>query len=331
MAKQEIPKLQYVKFGMGYQCDKDCGFCLQQERSQDVSLSCEVVEAVLDDDEAMKDINLLVFTGGEPTFYWDNLISFIPLCRARAPQVGIFSHGGLLDKQRIRTLKEKGLTWLRVSLYDPIDWQHTENLMELCDEYGFERRLKYLVTKQNVSGLEKVLKHVGELQPHLLDIKPFTLTGIPEVDREYEVPPQEIKKMTETITTFKNRSMGTKAVMLPQCYDFVYANVELDGLSPCRCGRDYCSVDPNGDVKVCSAYKEPLGNVLKTSLSAIWTKAPLLQQVRAFADRSRSSECQDCNHWDACAKTDCHSITYNKYGDFEHGNPQCPKTRMGDW
>ncbi len=159
-------------------------------------------------------------------------------------------------------------------------------------------------------------------------IKPYNRVEVPEVDEKYELTPEQVLTMSKKLVMFRNANPQMEIDLLPLCYEFIVdTTIDIDNLSPCNCGQGengYLVICPNGDVKICGAYPEPLGNIKHDTLTNIWNDHPLLKQMREKKDKPKPEECQECGHWDKCSKTDCHSATYAKYRNFKHGNPQCP-------
>ena len=323
----ETPKLRQIKVALGYDCNRDCGFCLQLRKDKSPKLDFPLVEKVMSEEMVHADVQRIIITGGEPTYgeYRDTALKIVEAASWDSKETCVFTNGDFLHSDVIEEFKHAGLTRFRVSLYDPIDWGRMANLMENLEAHGFPRMAKYTVTKENYSDLEHVLNEVPKAGIKWFQIKPYNRVEVPEVDAKYELEPEQVLRVAKWSLLFRDSNPEIKVDLLPLCYEFlVDDSLGVEDLSHCNCGQGECGylvICPNGDVKICGAYPKPLGNVKTDSLTELWKYHPLLRKVR---NRTQPEECGKCGNWDKCSKTDCHSATFAKYGNFDHANPQCP-------
>ncbi len=323
-------KLKTLKVALGYDCNMSCGFCLQQDKDKAQSLSNDDIDKIMLDDTVRDDVDLIVITGGEPLYgpYRDKALRIVKKASGWGKETCIFTNGDFLHSDVIEEFSDCGLSRFRVSLYDPIDWVRIYNLMENLSAHGLPRMAKYTVTKENITKLMDVLYHVKHAGIEWFQIKPYNRIEVPEIDEKYELIPAQVEMLARVMVQFRKRNPDIKVDLLPLCYEFLFDDtLTADDLSVCHCGqtdRGYLVVDPTGDIKICGAYPDALGNIRTDTLSRIWKEHPLLKLMR---EKTKPEECGECGHWDKCSATDCHSATYAKYGNFKHGNPQCPIIR----
>ncbi len=321
------PVLKQLKIALGYDCNRDCGFCLQLRKDKADTLDFSAVKKVMNEAMVMKDVERIVITGGEPTLdtYRDTALKIVEEADSAGKETCVFTNGDFLHSDVIEEFEYVGLTRFRVSLYDPIDWGKIYNLMANLAAHGFPKMAKYTVTKENLFSLINVLYHVPKAGIEWFQIKPYNRVEVPEVDGKYELTPSKVIDMSKMLIAFRENNPQMRIDLLPLCYEFLADDtIHVDKLSPCNCGQGengYLVICPNGDIKICGAYPKPLGNIHKDSITEIWQFHPLLNKVR---NRTKPEECGNCGHWEKCKKTDCHSATYAKYGNFDHANPQCP-------
>lgn len=326
-----IPTLGSVKLAVGYDCNMKCGFCLQQRSDRKPVLDFALVEKIFSQAMVKRDVKLITLTGGEPTYgpYRELSLKIIRFLHGMGKEVSIFTNGLLLDDKMVKDFRDAGLDAFRISLYDPIDWVHVKELMARLKAHGLPAMAKYTVTKETYSGLKTILEKLPDSGVEWFQIKPYNRIEILEVDAKYELSPEEVIAMSKMLVTFKKSVQGKiKVDLLPLCYDFVVdASLDVKDLSLCHCGkgeRGYVVINPLGEVRICGAYPEPIGNANTETIEHIWSNHPLLKMVRNLGNRPKPKECENCNHWEKCAATDCHSAIFAKYGNFDHGNPQCP-------
>ena len=331
MDKQnKIPILRSIKLAVGYNCNLNCGFCLQQRSNKSPILDFDLFKKIMQEKMVKEDVKLITLTGGEPTYgpYLDLSLKITKYAHDLGKEICIFTNGVLLDEHMLKSFKEAGLTRFRISLYDPIDWDKTRDLMRRLKSFGFPTMVKYTVTRENFSQIENILKNIPKTGVDWFQIKPYNRVEVPETDKKYELHPDQVLFMAKLLLKFRKQFPEIKTDLLPLCYEFLVEDgLPMEELSPCNCGKGpfgYLVIGPTGDVRICGAYPKPIGNIKSDTITGLWKNHPLLNQVRNLANRPKPKECQKCTHWQKCARTDCHSATFAKYGSYEHGNPQCP-------
>jgi radical SAM protein with 4Fe4S-binding SPASM domain len=324
-----LNKLTCVKFQVGFECNRRCTFCLVQGQSRTEKLSLRTVERVLSDPALKRQLERVVVTGGEPTIpqYLPITLSIIKMATDIGAKSTIYSNGDLLDVSVLQKLKEVGLTEIRLSLYEPIDWEKTTETLYAMESHGFERFLKVTVTRGTFPSLTTLLQRLPELQPDRFQIKPFNQTNIPEVDAVEEMTPDQVLEMARMMLEYR-RNAPFRVDFLPLCYEFLVEDIPEEKICRCNCGKGgsgYLVINPNGDVLPCGAYGRSIGNVktADTSLTKMWDDSTFLGEIRAI-EKNPPEECKSCPHLSRCQVNDCHSTTFNFYGNFTHGNPQCP-------
>lgn len=322
-------RLTCVKFQVGFACNMACSFCLVQGQEKERSLDLSTAERALADPDLRKQLRRVVVTGGEPTLplYLPVTLGIIGMAAAAGAESTIYSNGKLLDYCTVRRLRGAGLTEIRLSLYEPVDWERMGDILDAMETHGFSRFLKVTVTRKTFPRLPALLGRLPELRPDRFQIKPFNQTGIGEVDQAEEMTPDQVLEMAKMMLNYRRRA-AFRIDLLPLCYEFLVEDVPAENICRCHCGKGgdgYLVINPNGDVFPCGAYAEAIGNVNEpdSTLLGMWDKSLLLGTIRSL-ENAPPPECQECRHFTKCRMNDCHSTTFNYYGDFSRGNPQCP-------
>jgi radical SAM protein with 4Fe4S-binding SPASM domain len=287
------------------------------------------VDRALADPVLRKQLNLVVITGGEPTIpqYLPITLGIIRRAKTLGANTTIYSNGDMLSNDVLSQLREAGLTELRLSLYEPIDWNLMSRTLDAMERHGFQRFLKVTETRQTYPNLLELLDRLPTLRPDRFQIKPFNQTGIKTVDAVEEMTPDQVLQMAKIMLQYR-RCVPFRVDLLPLCYEFLVEPVPIEQLCHCHCGKGesgYVVLNPNGDVLPCGAYAQTIGNVNDpgSTLTAMWEQSKLLHTIRDL-ETAPPEECRECTHFNQCKVNDCHSTTFNYYGDFTHGNPQCP-------
>jgi radical SAM protein with 4Fe4S-binding SPASM domain len=321
-------KLEYIKIAVTFDCNLSCEFCSQQFKKRDYrEIPYNVVTKILNDEDIMDDLRLIILTGGEPLVRYDLSKRIIQAANRCGIETGIFTNGVLITEENLAELRQTGLDWIRISLYDPIDFEWLSRIMSLIKKLSFKRKVKIVITRTNLSQLETTLDKILDIGIDELDVKPFSLLSDINVDSNHQLSYKEHIHAMRVMTKFQKQVQSLiKITFLPLCYEFLLQDVDPEDLSPCNCGKKYLYIEPSGDIKPCPSYRESIGNIHKDKLGTIWKRSPLLEQIRRLSQpESRPEECKECPKWEQCVITDCHVITYNKYGDFSRANPQCPQ------
>lgn len=322
--------LTCVKFQVGFNCNMSCSFCLVQGQDKTQDLQIDTVKNALADKELQKQLRRIVITGGEPTIprYLPLTLEIIRQTTELGAESTIYSNGKLLNDEILSALSEAGLTEIRLSLYEPIDWSWITETLDAMEKHGFGRFLKVTVTRKTFSNLNSVLERLPGLRLDRFQIKPFNQTGIAHVDEEEEMMPEQVLEMARILLTYRKKA-AFRIDLLPLCYEFLVEDVPDSQLCRCNCGKGgegYLVINPNGDILPCGAYNQILGNVNwpnGPTLTQIWTQSVMLARIRKI-EQDPPEECRDCTHLHQCLVNDCHSTTFNYYGNFIRGNPQCP-------
>lgn len=322
-------KLTCVKFQVGFACNMACSFCLVQGQDKVNDLPLETVERALSDPVLRKQLERVVVTGGEPTMprYLPVTLEIIRQATAVGAESTIYSNGKLLNDDVLGQLKEAGLTEVRLSLYEPIDWQEMGKTLDAIEKHGFNRFLKVTVTRGTFPNVPSLLERLPELQPDRFQIKPFNQTGIAEVDAVEEMTPDQVLELARIMLDYR-RKVSFRVDLLPLCYEFLVEDVPSELISHCNCGKGgegYLVINPNGDVLPCGAYAQTIDNLntSEVTLTQMWDQSAFLSTIRGI-EQNPPDECCDCPHLPRCQVNDCHSTTFNYYGNFTRGNPQCP-------
>jgi radical SAM protein with 4Fe4S-binding SPASM domain len=318
-----------VKFQVGFCCNLACSFCLIQAEEKTCSLNMHTVDNAFKDLALQKQIKRVVITGGEPTLpmYMPITLDIIKKAKSLGAESTIYTNGTLLNNDNLKELRSAGLTEIRLSVYEPINWEKINNILDEMENNGFSRFLKVTVTRQTYPKLKETLEKLPNLKPTRFQIKPFNQTGIKYVDEIEEMTPDQVLEMAKIMLDYK-RNVNFRIDLLPLCYEFLVEDVPTDNISVCNCGKGkdgYLVINPNGDVFPCGAYSENIGNVNDPNylLTEAWKKSLLLKTIRNLS-KEVPDECKNCQHLKKCQINDCHSTTFNYYGNLKRGNPQCP-------
>lgn len=91
------------------------------------------------------------------------------------------------------------------------------------------------------------------------------------------------------------------------------------GSKGCLAGQLICLIDVDGNVLPCSYFPKSAGNVRQQAFREIWEQAPLLQELRNFAEYK--GKCGPCEYLKVCGG--CRARAYAMSGDYLEAEPFC--------
>lgn len=130
--------LATITYCLTLDCTHNCYFCFNpnqgnynKEQSQVRDIGQDLREAY----EQGAHFNHIAVTGGEPTLYPDELLSFISLARELYPdsRLRVYTNGGLLDAGIIQQLAQNGLDEIRFSIKLESPQEITEHVFDIIE------------------------------------------------------------------------------------------------------------------------------------------------------------------------------------------------------
>jgi MoaA/NifB/PqqE/SkfB family radical SAM enzyme len=219
---------------------------------------------------------LVNFTGGEPTLRCD-LEDIVASASRKGMWTSMVTNGSRLTRERIRALKEAGLDNFLISCDSLSPGIHDEHrgisgLLEkvvcalewLHQEFLTGHRsggLMCVITKQNVSSLEEIVRFADALGVYVL-FQPYHTNKTGDVALGTSLNDEQIRRILALRSKFTSIFNSRKY---------------LEGLTrfygshppaPCHAGFKYFSVDPFGYMHPC-VDMPAVGHILRDDMSAV--------------------------------------------------------------
>lgn len=293
-----------VTMELTYNCNLKCDHCYvsSQKRKE---IETDKIKSILDE---LKDLNVasIVFTGGE-VFTRKDAIEIIEYASQLGFMIDVFSNGTLVTEELFQRLLKCNLHSFQCSIYSSIPSVHDEFVKR---DGSFEK----------TTALIKRFKECNVFTAIKTCIMNFNYKTFPEL-KEYA---NKIGVELQATINIMPKMNGNKKTMEYALNKYDAMNTVLDYLGDthldsfcksdklCSAGTTSLTIDPYGDIKMCSSLGIVLGNVYEESINEIWHKSPKLKQWLNLS-KGDMSECVNCKYNSNCSR--CPGIAYSICGN----------------
>ena len=322
-----------------YRCPLQCPYCSNplDYAKWSNELSTEQWVSVL---RQARDLGAaqLGFSGGEPLVRQD-LEELVREARKLGFYTNLITSGVGMDDARVGALKEAGLDHIQISfqassaeLNDMLAasnkaFEHKVAMAKAVKEYGYPMVLNFVIHRQNVEDVDKMLAMAEELNADYVELANAQYYGWALKNRDQLMPTREQLKVAEKVTQQFRETTQSKM----QVYFIVPDYLESEP-KPCMggWGSIFMSIAPDGAALPChSARVLPIEfpNVKTNSLKEIWYESHGFNVYRG--DDWMQSPCR------TCAKKDqdfggCRCQAYLLTGDATNADPVCSLSPFRD-
>jgi len=279
---READRLVSALVELGYRCPMNCVFCYTRSCGEDRPLSREQYLGFFRDLEELG-VMFLTFSGGEPTVH-RHFFDLGKAARRAGFVLRIKTSGSHLTREEISRIREEidpfvveiSLHGARAATHErqtrvPGSFRRLLDAVEGFRETGQRVELRCVLSRFNE----------GEIQ----DIRALARSLGLLLSIDTEVGP------------FGGNARGAE-ILAPssEALEFVFSSPDMAGcsggnLSPedtpdgwrhryCGAGSSSITLDPNGNILPCPAWRTVLGNLHERSFSNIWRNSKTLEQVR---------------------------------------------------
>jgi MoaA/NifB/PqqE/SkfB family radical SAM enzyme len=224
-----------VHFEVTMRCNARCGFC--DYWKTDPSAKASELKSFAD---AARYFNpmLVTFTGGEPTLRRDleDLVSAVK-DSIRLKYMTLITHGGMLTKERARSLWQAGINQFNISL-DFLDARHDR----ARGIPGLSQRIFNVVPQMRATGITGIRFNTVIKRDNLDQLMPIDHSQV-----------AEIEEVVAELLAFKKKTRGVitnSDYYLAQIPRYVRGEMK----EPCRSGMRTIHIDPLGRVKRCPDF-----------------------------------------------------------------------------
>ena len=261
----------------------------------------------------------LCISGGEPLCY-EGLPTIIDACRRNNIETAIYTTGisyngrslQPISDRMVALLSESGVKFIfslhgaRAKTHDTLtqvqgSFNTTMIAMEQAINTGALVEVHVVPTAINFKEIADTTKLLASMNIHKVSWLRFVPQGRGQLNRDAlqlsrEQLRQLAKKKIELQQMYQMITIRTGSPFNILCPQFAV---------PCEAGLSVLTIRPDGCIAPCDAFKQfrtkdSFGNVLFHSLSEVWEKSYLLNQVRKIHESRLTSSCASCPLYAQC-------------------------------
>ena len=251
-----------VHFEVTLRCNARCSFC-DYWKTHPSARADELASFA----DAARYFNpmLFTFTGGEPLLRGDleNLVASVDAA-VRLKYIILLTHGGMLSRERARTLRDAGVHQFNISL-DYLDGRHDAargipgltakilGTVAAMREDGIDGiRFNTVIKRDNIDQIMPIVRRAVELG---CGVNLSVYTDSKNGNREFLLDPEsgDVDDLTRELLAFKRKRRGVitnSDFYLEQLPRYVRGQLT----EPCRSGIRTIHVTPSGHVKRCPDF-----------------------------------------------------------------------------
>jgi radical SAM protein with 4Fe4S-binding SPASM domain len=309
----KLPVLSEI--ALTYRCNLRCSFCYAgcncttNPVGDGREMTRGEIERVLRRIREEGQVPTVSFTGGEPALR-SELCDLVAYAKRLDMRVNVITNGTRVTDELAQDLAVAGLDSAQVSLegvsaerHDSITgvvgafWKTLEGLGRLRDA-GIRVHTNTTLNRHNLDDCRRMPRFVAER----LGLPRFSMnlvipTGSADLNDDLVVRYDEVG---EHLSAIKDESERVGVEFLwysptPMClFNPIARGLGNKGCAACD---GLISVAANGDVLPCSSYDEPVGNLLREGVEAVWGS----RLARRHRDKSLAHpDCRSCEDFAAC-------------------------------
>ncbi|HDD71400.1 MAG TPA: SPASM domain-containing protein, partial [Candidatus Aenigmarchaeota archaeon] len=270
--------------------------------------------------------------------------------------VSVASNGTLITRKVAERMKKIGVGYVEISL-DHIDpkihdefrgvkgaWKRAVEGIKNCIKVGISTGMATTVTKHNYQSIPSMLEFAKKLGVDYFMAFNFVPTRRGKEISDYDLTPEERERLLEllyerlcewekpkifsTCPAYGRISLERvekgkgKEVVLSHFGSAVLEGKTLaiaDFIGGCGAGRNYCSIEYNGDVQPCVFIPVKVGNVIKEDFEKIWMESEIFEKLRNR--ELLKGACGECKYKYLCGG--CRARAFAITGDILDSDPGC--------
>jgi AdoMet-dependent heme synthase len=338
------PVPHVVAWNLTQRCNLACAHCYISAGAWHGAageLSAQECRRITDEIIELAPAPLFILSGGEPLLR-DDLEEIAAYAVSRGATVVVGTNGTRLTAERIRSLRDAGVTGVAISI-DSLDPRYHDRFRHgdgaLADTLAAvdqlrANRLDFIVqtslTRGNRGELADIAAWADNRGAVAFNVyflvstgRAADMPGLPPVDNE-----AVLRELAELERTYRGR-MLVRSKCQPQLMRHVHAG---DAASPllnyatrCPCGVQYCRITPEGRVTPCPYLPAVAGDLRTQPFAEIWRDSPVFHELRGGA---LGGKCGRCEYRAVCGG--CRARAYAQSGDLLGADESCVYEPTGE-
>ena len=329
-----VPPPQSVFWEITAACNLKCLHCVvSADKKLEGELCTQSCYNLIDEWKqfGVKDIT---FSGGEPLIRED-FFKLARYARDRGLVIQLATNGILVTQAVAKQIKE-----LNMSVQVSLDGSNPEiygRFRGRKESFGKAlEAIRHLVkedvdltvgtvlARHNIDDIPAMLKLVQEEKVKTFRLIPFVPCGRGKENKDLELSPGEVKKVTQHLYSMRGSVPFT---ILPMEFEHLFkppGNINVDPSTPSECGGavSYCTVTPEGDVLPCHFFEGVLAdNIKEKPFPWIWRQSRFLNYFRSLQVNDMTGYCRSCKWLGEC-RGSCKATNFSR-GKLFSSNLHC--------
>ncbi len=333
-----------VAWNLTRRCNLACAHCYISAGSWHTAsheLTTDECRRITDEILALSPAPMFILSGGEPLLR-DDLEDIARHASAGGATVVVGTNGTRLTRERIRSLKDAGVTGVAVSI-DSLEPRYHDRFRHgtgaLDDTLAAVARLREerldFVVQTTVTGGNR--HEIGAIAARAaaegaVSFNVYFLVATGRGDGMHGLAPAEndevLRELVELGETYRGRMM-VRSKCQPQIMRHAW---ERDPDSPllqygtrCPCGVHYCRITPEGKLTPCPYMPAVAGDLRAQSFADVWHGSPLFAALRSGEP---GGKCGACEYRAICGG--CRARAFAASGDVLAEDASCAYEPPGD-
>ena len=339
-----VPIPHVIAWNLTQRCNLACAHCYISAGAWHTAageLTTAECRRITDEILALSPSPMFILSGGEPLLRED-LEEIAGYATARGATVVVGTNGTRLTHERIRSLKQAGVTGVAISV-DSLDAQYHDRfrhgagaLDDTLSAVGRlrEERLDFVVqttvTRGNRAEIGALAGWAAAEGAVSFNVYFLVATGRGEGMRG--LPPAEnddvLRELVALGETYRGRMM-VRSKCQPQIMRHAY-EADADSLllqygTRCPCGVHYCRITPEGRLTPCPYMPVVAGDLRQQSFADVWRNSTVFARIRAGEP---GGKCGACEYRAICGG--CRARAFAESGDLMGEDASCAYQPSGD-
>jgi radical SAM protein with 4Fe4S-binding SPASM domain len=333
-----------VAWNLTKRCNLECAHCYIAAGSWQATageLSTAECTRIADEILSISAAPMFILSGGEPLLR-DDLETIAEHASARGATVVVGTNGTRLDRDRIRSLKDAGVTGVAVSI-DSLDERYHDRFRHgggaLRDTMAAverlrDERLDFVIqtslTRGNRSEIPAIAGWAAERGAVSFNVYFLVATGRGE--GMSGLSPMENDDVLGELASLEQVYRG-RMLVRSKCQPQIMWHVhETDPDSPllnystrCPCGVHYCRITPEGKLTPCPYMPVVAGDLRRETFEDVWNRSPVFRRIRG---ESPGGKCGRCEYRAICGG--CRARAYADTADYMAEDASCAYDPTGE-
>ncbi|MCI0432938.1 MAG: radical SAM protein [Gemmatimonadetes bacterium] len=333
-----------VAWNLTQRCNLACAHCYISAGSWHTAsgeLTTAECQRITDEILELSPAPMFILSGGEPLLRED-LELIASYATERGATVVVGTNGTRLSRERIRSLKDAGVTGVAISV-DSLDARYHDRFRHgtgaLSDTLAAverlrEERLDFVVQTTVTRGNRPEIAAIADwaATAGAVSFNVYFLVATGRGEGMHGLTPAEnddvLSELIELGRTHRGRMM-VRSKCQPQIMRHAY---EDDPDSPllqygtrCPCGVHYARITPEGKLTPCPYTPVVAGDLRRQSFAEVWRESPVFAQIRGG---EVGGKCGACEYRGICGG--CRARAYADTGDLMAADASCAYEPPGD-